>query len=252
MVPIRLRVNTDVHRETVVASKKLAGPSNATSSTLFSQSHSNGARARSGSTASTSSSISLVSPCPSSSASASSSSLHLPGPGPASSQPISQSNSRPATPSADETVRVHTSVPEYVLALHDFVPQQQNATCLSFHAGQVIRVFNRDPSGWWDGELHGQRGWFPSNYVSADERVISLTEEQLRPSVSIACFYACFVLTSVVDSPSLANLRVMRIQCQLYRLHRGPLPLRAAHLARIIVPWSRKLLVLTSPRIVHL
>jgi son of sevenless-like protein len=40
--------------------------------------------------------------------------------------------------------------------------------CLSFKAGQVIRVYNRDPSGWWDGELEGRRGWFPSNYVSED------------------------------------------------------------------------------------
>ena len=183
MVPSRLRVNTDVYREVVVAPKRSAGPLNVTASALPSQSRSNGIRPRSGSTASTSSSISVVSPCPSSSASASSSSLHLPASRAEPSQPTSQSNS----PSADETVRVQPSAPEYVLALHDFVPQQQNATCLSFRAGQVIRVFNRDPSGWWDGELHGQRGWFPSNYVSADERVISLTEEQLRPSVSAAC-----------------------------------------------------------------
>ncbi|KAG8214577.1 cell division control protein 25 [Butyriboletus roseoflavus] len=216
MVPSRLHLNTNVHREIVVASKRSAGPSNVTSATL--PSPSNGMRARSGSTASTTSSISVVSPCPSSSASASSSSLHLPEPGTQSSQFTSQSISSPPSPSADETVRVQPSVPEYVLALHDFVPQHQNATCLSFRAGQVIRVFNRDPSGWWDGELHGQRGWFPSNYVSADERVISLTEEQLRP--------------------------------QLYQLHHGLLPPRAACLARITVPWLRKLLVLTSRHIV--
>ncbi|PWN32833.1 ras GEF, partial [Meira miltonrushii] len=52
---------------------------------------------------------------------------------------------------------------EYVVALHDFA--SNNETCLSFVSGQVIRVFNRDESGWWDGELDGQRGWFPSNYV---------------------------------------------------------------------------------------
>lgn len=58
---------------------------------------------------------------------------------------------------------------EYVVALHDFA--STNATCLSFQAGQVIRVFNRDTSGWWDGELNGERGWFPSNYVDADVAV---------------------------------------------------------------------------------
>ena len=188
MAPTRLHINTDVvRREVVVAPIRSAGPSNVTGLTLPSQPRSNGARPRSGSTASTTSSISVVSPCPSS-ASASSSSLHLPESNTELlSQPTLQSTSSSPSPSADETVRVQPSVPEYVLALHDFVPQQQNATCISFRAGQVIRVFNRDPSGWWDGELHGQRGWFPSNYVSTDERVISLTEEQLRPSVGAAC-----------------------------------------------------------------
>lgn len=61
---------------------------------------------------------------------------------------------------------------EYVCALHSFVPQQSqyagsSATCLSFRAGERIRVLNRDPSGWWDGEIDGRRGWFPSNYVGA-------------------------------------------------------------------------------------
>ncbi|KAG2102203.1 ras guanine nucleotide exchange factor domain-containing protein [Suillus discolor] len=132
-------------------------------------------RARSGSTASTSSSISVDSPGPSSS-SASSSSLNLPD-----SEKLSRPLHYPLASPSDETVRVSPS-PEFVLALHDFHPQHQNATCLSFRAGQVIHVLNRDSSGWWDGEINGQRGWFPSNYVSADERVISLAEEVLPQS----------------------------------------------------------------------
>lgn len=52
--------------------------------------------------------------------------------------------------------------------MHDYSPHQQNATCLSFRAGQVIHVLNKDPSGWWDGELEGRRGWFPSNYVNLE------------------------------------------------------------------------------------
>lgn len=74
---------------------------------------------------------------------------------------------------------------EYVLAMHDFAPQQQNVTCLSFRAGQVIHVINRDTSGWWDGELDGRRGWFPSNYVSSE--VGLLTEEEL-PSAKVSYF----------------------------------------------------------------
>lgn len=77
------------------------------------------------------------------------------------------------SPALEETVRLGS---EYVLAMHDYAPQHQSATCLSFRAGQVIHVLNRDTSGWWDGELEGRRGWFPSNYVNTE--VTSLTEEQ--------------------------------------------------------------------------
>lgn len=55
---------------------------------------------------------------------------------------------------------------EHVVALHDF--HSTNETCLSFSAGQIIKVFNRDESGWWDGEIDGERGWFPSNYVDEE------------------------------------------------------------------------------------
>lgn len=81
---------------------------------------------------------------------------------------------------------------DLVVALHDFAPHPGSGnTCLSFGAGQLLRVLNRDPSGWWDGESvrlsrqglieeednveevqgddgvvrRGNRGWFPSNYV---------------------------------------------------------------------------------------
>ncbi|KAG2033780.1 ras guanine nucleotide exchange factor domain-containing protein [Suillus americanus] len=170
MPTAHLHINTNVTRDT----NNLKRPDNTSAPNLMSLNMAV-TRMRSGSTASTSSSISVDSPGPSSS-SASSSSLNLPD---------SEKSSRPlhyplASPS-DETVRVSPS-PEFVLALHDFHPQHQNATCLSFRAGQVIHVLNRDSSGWWDGEINGQRGWFPSNYVSADERVISLAEEVLPQS----------------------------------------------------------------------
>ncbi|KAL1744439.1 ras guanine nucleotide exchange factor domain-containing protein [Schizophyllum fasciatum] len=80
---------------------------------------------------------------------------------------------RPSSTSLDETIRPG----DYVLALHDYAPQSSSATCLSFRAGQVIHVLNRDTSGWWDGELEGRRGWFPSNYVDANPA--SLTEEDV-------------------------------------------------------------------------
>ncbi|KAF9454692.1 ras GEF [Macrolepiota fuliginosa MF-IS2] len=112
-------------------------------------------RPRSGSNASTSSSVSA-------STNASTSSLAPPK---SFHGMASQSHPQPVSPSQDETVRIG---PEYVLAMHDYEPQQSNTTCLSFRTGQVIHVLNRDASGWWDGELEGRRGWFPSNYVNVD------------------------------------------------------------------------------------
>jgi len=116
-------------------------------------------RGRSVSNASTSSSLSIVSPT-SSSTNASTTSLTLPTSRQSS---RSRSRSRSRSPTLEETIRLG---PEYVLAMHDY-SQADNEDCLSFRAGQVIHVLNRDPSGWWDGELDGRRGWFPSNYVSA-------------------------------------------------------------------------------------
>ncbi|KDN46617.1 ras GEF [Tilletiaria anomala UBC 951] len=78
-----------------------------------------------------------------------------------------RSSRRPSAPEVITGPDGGLIVVEHVVALHDF--QSNNSTCLSFFAGQVIRVFNRDASGWWDGELDGQRGWFPSNYVDQED-----------------------------------------------------------------------------------
>lgn len=54
-------------------------------------------------------------------------------------------------------------LPFFVEALFPFVGT--DASSLSFERGDVIQVLNRLPSGWWDGLLDAERGWFPSNYV---------------------------------------------------------------------------------------
>lgn len=53
-----------------------------------------------------------------------------------------------------------------VLALHSYGTENSNDS-LSFHKGDVLRVLLKLDSGWWDGlNPQGQRGWFPSNYVT--------------------------------------------------------------------------------------
>ncbi len=49
-------------------------------------------------------------------------------------------------------------------ALYDY--QSEDPSSLSFKKGDIIEVLTRLDSGWWDGLLNDERGWFPSNYVS--------------------------------------------------------------------------------------
>ncbi|KAF8583321.1 ras GEF [Ramaria rubella] len=63
-------------------------------------------------------------------------------------------------------------------ALYDY--QSRDASSLSFRKGDIIEVLTQLDSGWWDGLLHDERGWFPSNYVApVSEREI---EQELRAS----------------------------------------------------------------------
>ncbi|KAG6819993.1 hypothetical protein H0H93_006696 [Arthromyces matolae] len=48
-------------------------------------------------------------------------------------------------------------------ALYDY--EAQSDSSLSFNRGDIIEVLSQEPSGWWDGLLGNDRGWFPSNYV---------------------------------------------------------------------------------------
>ncbi|KAL9583271.1 MAG: hypothetical protein Q9203_005148 [Teloschistes exilis] len=52
----------------------------------------------------------------------------------------------------------------YVRALYDY--DADDRTSLSFRQGDIIQVLTRLESGWWDGVIHGVRGWFPSNYCA--------------------------------------------------------------------------------------
>ncbi|XP_031554337.1 intersectin-1-like isoform X2 [Actinia tenebrosa] len=53
---------------------------------------------------------------------------------------------------------------EQVLAMFPYTAQNQDE--LTFYKGSVINVISRD-GDWWKGEMNGQVGMFPSNYVQA-------------------------------------------------------------------------------------
>ncbi|GAA6048653.1 hypothetical protein JCM3770_002002 [Rhodotorula araucariae] len=71
----------------------------------------------------------------------------------------------------------------FVKALHSF-SSQQATSCLSFSAGQIIKCYNRDASGWWDGECEGRRGWFPSNYTAIVEEDANTSSHALSPDAT--------------------------------------------------------------------
>ncbi|KAI9687779.1 MAG: hypothetical protein M1822_001859 [Bathelium mastoideum] len=56
----------------------------------------------------------------------------------------------------------------FVRALYDY--ETDDHTSLSFRQGDVIQVITQLESGWWDGVIHGVRGWFPSNYCTVVHR----------------------------------------------------------------------------------
>lgn len=55
-------------------------------------------------------------------------------------------------------------IPERVMALYPY--KAQNDDELSFEKGDVISVISKDEESWWKGEMNGQTGVFPSNYVT--------------------------------------------------------------------------------------
>ncbi|KAK9466356.1 ras guanine nucleotide exchange factor domain-containing protein [Lipomyces arxii] len=55
----------------------------------------------------------------------------------------------------------------FVRALYDYTSDDD--TALEFKKGDVIAVILQLDTGWWDGQLNGNRGWFPSNYCESIE-----------------------------------------------------------------------------------
>ncbi|CAL1713340.1 unnamed protein product [Somion occarium] len=69
--------------------------------------------------------------------------------------------SEPVNPPQPEEQYISTF---FCRALYDY--QTGDASSLSFRKNDIIEVLTRLESGWWDGLLGDERGWFPSNYVT--------------------------------------------------------------------------------------
>ncbi|GBB90672.1 hypothetical protein RclHR1_01770020 [Rhizophagus clarus] len=56
----------------------------------------------------------------------------------------------------------------FVRALYDF--DSNDTSSLSFKTNDIIQVLMQLESGWWDGLCNGERGWFPSNFVTTFDK----------------------------------------------------------------------------------
>ena len=86
------------------------------------------------------------------------------------------------TSQSDASQDDHYITTFFCRALYDY--QTQDTSSLSFHKNDIIEVLTQLESGWWDGLLGDERGWFPSNYVtviSDDEAEAALSGSEFSP-----------------------------------------------------------------------
>jgi len=86
----------------------------------------------------------------------------------ATTQPLTLTTSTSTTSSTTSTTRPRASSNVgpalLVRALYDY--NTSDTTNLSFKTGDLIRVLTQLQSGWWDGCIDNERGWFPCNFVT--------------------------------------------------------------------------------------
>ena len=43
--------------------------------------------------------------------------------------------------------------------------EAENDDELTLAEGDIVNITSQEDEGWWEGELNGKKGWFPSNFV---------------------------------------------------------------------------------------
>ncbi|XP_062619095.1 intersectin-1-like [Saccostrea cucullata] len=66
-------------------------------------------------------------------------------------------------PQPQKSAIVENKYVDQVIALYPYTAQNDDE--LTFHKDSVINVVNKDDADWWQGEVNGTVGMFPSNYV---------------------------------------------------------------------------------------
>jgi SH3 domain len=108
--------------------------------------------------------------------------------------------------------------------------QSADDASLSFRRGDIIEVLTRLETGWWDGLLGEERGWFPSNYVDVitdEEADIGLAawelqqqqQQQQQANVQLMPTYPLSSSQSTSTQPSVSRSSVA--QSRLHNDHRA-------------------------------
>jgi SH3 domain len=107
--------------------------------------------------------------------------------------------------------------------------QSADDASLSFRRGDIIEVLTRLETGWWDGLLGEERGWFPSNYVDVitdEEADIGLAawelqqqQQQQQANVQLMPTYPLSSSQSTSAQPSASRSSVA--QSRLHNDHRA-------------------------------
>uniref|UniRef100_A0AAQ5XAV7 Growth arrest specific 7 n=1 Tax=Amphiprion ocellaris TaxID=80972 RepID=A0AAQ5XAV7_AMPOC len=76
----------------------------------------------------------------------------------------------------------------YCKSLYPFGGEQHQQG-LSFEAGEIIKVVQALPGGWWEGEKDGARGWFPSSYV----QMLEVRQENIVQKNPLPPHWRCYM-----------------------------------------------------------
>lgn len=78
--------------------------------------------------------------------------------------------------------------------MYDYTANNEDE--LSFSKGQLINVLNKDDADWWQGEISGVTGLFPSNYVkmTTDSDPSQQCEQPLFFIHFVTSFQRCIAL----------------------------------------------------------
>ncbi|QRV77634.1 cell division control protein 25 [Ceratobasidium sp. AG-Ba] len=72
----------------------------------------------------------------------------------------------------------------WVRAMYDY--HSTDDSSLSFSRGDIVEVLTQLESGWWDGLIGNERGWFPSNFVTIISEAEAEAEIALRAEPAAA------------------------------------------------------------------